>query len=74
MWRTAAAVVAFITLELSTADAGWDDSHGYQGVRAYAHGPPYRTGYFSGVTVRVKDTRYRHHIRRHSNRYPVSRN
>jgi hypothetical protein len=74
MYRTAAAVLVLTTLGLSTAQAGWDDSHGYRGIRAYAYGPPYRTGYFSGVTVRVNEWRYRHHLRRHPHRYPASRN
>jgi hypothetical protein len=74
MYRTPAAVLLLWTLGLSTAHAWWDDSHGYRGIRAYAHGPPYRTGYFSDVKVRVGEWRYRHLLRRHPHRYATSRN
>jgi hypothetical protein len=74
MYRAAAVGLLLATLGSGIARAGWDDSHGYRGVRAYAYGPPYRTGYFSGVIVRVNDWRYRYHVRRHSHRYPISRN
>jgi hypothetical protein len=60
-----AAVLFVAALGSGAAQAWWDDSHGYRGVRAYAYGPPYRTGYFSGVTIRVDEWRYRHHLGRH---------
>ena len=57
--RAVAAVLFVAALGSGAAQAWWDDSHGYRGVRAYAYGPPYRTGYFSGVTIRVDEWRYR---------------
>ena len=44
------------TLWSSRAQAWWDDSHGYRGVRAYGCGPARGGHYFSGVTVRVHCT------------------
>jgi hypothetical protein len=54
---------------VGTAQAWWDDSHGYRGIRVHAYGPPYRSGYFSGVKVRVNEWRpsFRH-IQRHRTR------
>jgi hypothetical protein len=69
MCRAVAAVLVLAALGSGAAQAWWDDSHGYRGVRAYAYGPPYRTGYVSGVTVRVGEWRYRHHLRRHPHRH-----
>ena len=57
----------------STAQAWWDDSHGYRGVRAYGCGPACGGHYFSGVTVRVHEWRYRHDLRRHLHRHRASR-
>jgi hypothetical protein len=70
--RSAVTAVLFVAaLGSGGAQAWWDDSHGYGGVRAYAYGPPYRTGYFSGVIVRVGDWRYRH-LRRRFHRHRAS--
>jgi hypothetical protein len=71
MGSTGALLLA--TLWSSRAQAWWDDSHGYRGVRAYGCGPACGGHYFSGVTVRVHEWRYRHDLRRHLHRHRASR-
>ena len=66
MRKAAAAVVLFANLAHGTAQAGWDDSHGYRGIRVYAPGPPQRNGYFSGITVRVGEWRSHRYMRHRS--------
>jgi hypothetical protein len=70
---TATGVLMLATLGSGTAQAWWDDSHGYRGVRAYGCGPPCGGRYFSGVTIRVQEWRYRHYLRRHLQRHRASR-
>ena len=68
-YRATAALLLLATLGPSTAEAWWDDSHGYRGVRAYGCGPPCGGHYFSGVTVRVQEWRYRQYLRRYVHRH-----
>jgi hypothetical protein len=64
---------AVATLGSGTAQAWWDDSHGYRGVQAYSCGPPCGGHYFSGVTVRVQEWCHRLSIRRQLHRHRASR-
>jgi hypothetical protein len=63
-------VMAITGISVSTAGAWWDDSHGYQGLRAYGCGPPCGGGYFSGVKVRVSEGHYHRYHRGKASQLP----
>ena len=77
MQKTALSIGMFATAVMGicvgTAGAGWDDSHGYRGLRAYGCGPPCGGGYFSGVKVRVHEGRYQGYHQLHVHRERAKR-